>query len=156
MPLPADVKTDIADLYADYGSSIDDDLERWPDFFIDDAYYRVVARENYDRGLPMSTLMCRGRGMLIDRVAAIRETMVYIPRHVRHLITDVRILEVGAQIRARANFAIYESPADASSHLLAVGRYYDEIDTQNGRLRFAEKICVYDGNLVAGSFVYPL
>jgi 3-phenylpropionate/cinnamic acid dioxygenase small subunit len=148
----------VEDLYFAYAAAIDDDLERWPELFLPNAQYRVVARENFDRGLPMSTIRCEGHGMLRDRVTAIRQTMVYIPRTVRHAITNVRILE-GSSDRARvtANFAVYESyPADAT-RLLVVGRYLDVVARDaDDVLRFAEKTCVYDGNVVLGSLIYPL
>ena len=28
-------------------------LRRWPEFFTDDGRYKVQARENFDRGLPL-------------------------------------------------------------------------------------------------------
>jgi 3-phenylpropionate/cinnamic acid dioxygenase small subunit len=148
----------LEDLYFAYAAAIDDELERWPEFFLQDAMYRVVARENYDRGFPMSTIRCEGLGMLHDRVTAIRQTMVYVPRTVRHAITNVRILEdAGDRVRATANFAVYESyPADAT-RLLVVGRYLDIVARDaGGALRFAEKVCVYDGNVILGSLIYPL
>jgi 3-phenylpropionate/cinnamic acid dioxygenase small subunit len=155
---PAVARGAAEDLYFAYASAIDEDLERWPDFFAPEAVYRVIARENYDRGFPIATILCEGHGMMRDRVTAIRQTMVYLPRTVRHAITNVRILErAGKGVRATANFAVYESyPADAS-RLLVVGRYLDTIErTDDGTLRFTEKTCVYDGNVVLGSFVYPL
>jgi len=41
-------------LYLEYVACIDDDdLERWPDLFTDDCSYRILARENVRRGLPL-------------------------------------------------------------------------------------------------------
>jgi len=147
----------VEDLYFAYAAAIDDDLERWPDFFLPDAVYRVIARENYDRGFPIATILAEGHGMMRDRVTAILQTMVYLPRTVRHAITNVRILaSEGPRARVTANFAVYESyPADAS-RLLVVGRYVDAVERDGGALRFAEKTCIYDGNLVLGSLIYPL
>lgn len=147
----------VEDLYYAYAAAIDDDLERWPDFFAPEAVYRVVARENYDRGLPVATILCEGHGMLRDRVTAVFQTMVYIPRTVRHAITNVRILESdGDRFRTTANFTVHESyPADAS-RLLVVGRYVDVVERTAAGLRFAAKTCVYDGNLILGSLIYPL
>lgn len=148
----------IEDLLFAYAAAIDDALETWPGFFTSEAVYRVIARENYDRGFPIATILCEGHGMLHDRVTAIRQTMVYLPRTVRHAITNVRILDgEGNRVRATANFAVYESyPADASK-LLVVGYYLDTIERDgDGALHFTEKTCVYDGNLVLGSLIYPL
>jgi 3-phenylpropionate/cinnamic acid dioxygenase small subunit len=148
----------VEDLYYAYAAAIDDELERWPEFFRADAVYRVMARENYDRGLPMATMLCEGHGMMHDRITAIRQTMVYIPRTVRHAITNVRILEsLGERARVTANFAVYESYPNDATKLLVAGRYLDVVVRDaDGALRFVEKTCVYDGNVVLGSLIYPL
>ena len=42
----------IHDLYAAYAACLDDArYAEWPEFFTDDAWYRVVPRENYDRAV---------------------------------------------------------------------------------------------------------
>jgi hypothetical protein len=51
---------------------------------------------------------------------------------------------------------VYESFDDSGSTVLAVGRSFDLVDARGGELRFAEKICVYDGNLIPGSIIRPL
>jgi 3-phenylpropionate/cinnamic acid dioxygenase small subunit len=148
----------VEELYWAYAAAIDDDLHAWPELFLSDGLYRVIARENYDRGLPMGTMLAEGHGMLRDRVTAIEQTQIFAPRNVRHAITNVRIVEdLGECVRAAANFMIHESYPSEPTRLIAVGRYIDLIARNgNGDLRFAEKICVYDGNLVLGSFIYPL
>ena len=41
------VRLEVEDLYAEYVACLDqDELERWPDFFVEEAVYRVVARED--------------------------------------------------------------------------------------------------------------
>lgn len=52
----------------------------------------MIPRENYDRGLPLVVMRCESKGMLQDRVYAIRETLMYEPRYVRHVISGVRIM----------------------------------------------------------------
>lgn len=151
-------RAEIEDLYYAYAAAIDDDLATWPDFFLPYGLYRVIARENYERGFPVGTMLAEGRGMLRDRVTAIEQTQVYAPRNVRHAVNNVRIVEApGERVRTTANFIIHESYPAEATRLIAVGRYLDVIARDmDGALRFAEKICVYDGNLVLGSFIYPL
>lgn len=158
MMIAGAARAELEDLYYAYAAAIDDELERWPDFFAPDAVYKIVARENFDRNLPLATVSCEGQGMLCDRVTAIRETMVYQPRVYRHLISNVRVLGLAERgTRVGANFAVYESMPLDRSHLLAVGRYLDVVERDAaGGLRFAEKTCIYDGNVVRSSFVYPL
>jgi salicylate 5-hydroxylase small subunit len=147
---------EIEALYYDYADAIDYEIERWPELFTEDALYKVIARENFDRGLPLAAILCEGRGMILDRAMAVRRTIVFAERFMRHAITNVRLVEHDeATMTVRANFAIYETFAESVSRLFAVGRYNDLIVRTDGRLRFAEKICVYDGNLVLGSIIYP-
>ena len=144
-------------LYDDYACACDEEIERWPELFTEEAVYKIVARENYERRLPLPTMSCEGRGMLRDRVTSILRTSVYVPRQTRHLISNVRVLErEGARIRCRASFAVYESFADTGSRLLAVGRSFDLVVAEGDALRFAEKVCVYDGNVIPGSIIRPL
>jgi anthranilate 1,2-dioxygenase small subunit len=40
-----------------------------------------VARDNYERPLPLATMFCQGKGMVRDRVIAIREALIYAPNY---------------------------------------------------------------------------
>lgn len=151
-----DLRARIQALYDEYAIACDEEIDRWPDFFTEEGFYKVIARENYERGLPLGTMSCEGRGMMHDRVTAIRRTSVYVPRQMRHLIANVRILAIdGARVRTRAHFAVFESLEDAQSRVFAVGRSFDRIVVEGDALRFEERICVYDGNVVDGSIIYP-
>ena len=49
----AEVRRQIENLVADYAHAIDDDrLEEWPEFFVDDCSYRIINRDNHDKGMP--------------------------------------------------------------------------------------------------------
>ena len=51
-----DLRGLVDELYADYVGCLDDgDFERWPEFFTERCSYRIVPRENHDRGLPLAT-----------------------------------------------------------------------------------------------------
>ena len=138
-------------LYYDYAQAIDEEVERWPDLFTEDARYRVTSRENYDRNLPLAPIYCEGRGMILDRAMAVRQTTVYATRFMRHAITNVRITESpDGSIAARANFAIYETFEDTITRLFAVGRYIDTIVPSGDILLFRDKLCILDSNVVIG------
>ena len=152
----ASLRERVEALYYEYGEAIDEELERWPDFFTEDALYKVIPRENYDRGLPLASILCEGRGMILDRVMAVRKTVVHAKRLMRHMITNIRVHTAGDEILARANFAIFETFEESTSRLFVVGRYIDRIVETGGVLQFAEKLSVFDGDLVQGSLIYPL
>jgi len=144
-------------LYYDYAAAIDEEVERWPQLFTDDARYRVTTRENHDRNLPLAPIYCEGRGMIADRAMAVRETTVYATRFMRHAITNVRLSDPGdGTLHARANFTIYETFEDTISRLFAVGRYIDTIVRAGDELLFRDKLCVLDSNVVIGSLIYPV
>jgi anthranilate 1,2-dioxygenase small subunit len=160
-PLPTGelgLRAELRDLCDDYAAALDDlDFARWTAFFTDDCVYRVVSMENFKENLPLSTMACHGAGSLRDRAAAIRETAVFEPRILRRMVSGVRLNETTPdEIRAQANFAIFESLSDREPHLFMVGRYLDRVVRQDGRLKLRERICVYDNYRVRTSLVFPV
>jgi len=95
--------------------------------------------------------------MLVDRVVALRETALFVPRTVRHLTGNIRLRALEPQgLRLTANFALFQTMTDQPSELFLCGRYHDRVVEHGGRLRFAERICVYDSTIVPISLVYPV
>lgn len=151
---------ELEDLFTEYAQLLDDGpLEDWPLLFTPECLYLAIPRENYDQDLPLATFRCESRGMLMDRVRAVRETIMFEPRYLRHHITQIRPLGERADglIDVQANFSIVEVLPDELPRILSTGRYLDCIirDT-DGRLRFVEKRAVYDAELVPNTLVYPL
>jgi salicylate 5-hydroxylase small subunit len=149
----------LEDLYADYARTLDDGpLQEWPGLFLEDCLYLAIPRDNFDAGLPLATLRCESRGMLMDRVRAVQETIMYEPRYLRHLISQIR-----PQARAdgrwdvTAHYSVVEVLHDELPRILSAGRYLDIVaEDHDGALRFAEKRVVYDSVLVPNTLVYPL
>ncbi len=153
-----ELRARIADLYHAYAEALDDlEFERWPDFFLDDCLYKVTARTNVAQGLPLGEIYCESKRMLQDRVTTIRQTALYVPRFVRHFITNLRIHAVGPDgIRCRANFALHQTMPDAETQLFLSGEYRDRIVEAEGGLLFAERLCVHDALVVPTSLVFPI
>jgi anthranilate 1,2-dioxygenase small subunit len=154
----SELRAELRDLYDDYASCLDDmDLDGWCGFFTEDCTYKVISFENHSEGLPLALIECRGIGMVRDRAAAIRETTVYEPRQLRHLVSGVRVDGVeGDVIAARANFLIAESLADREPQIAMVGRYLDRLVRIGKALRFQERLCVYDNYRIRTSLVVPV
>jgi salicylate 5-hydroxylase small subunit len=148
----------IEELYARYAACLDDArFDEWPDFFTDECTYRIVPRENYDRGLPLSTLSFESKGMLRDRVYAITETLFHEPYYQRHLITGILVSPADdGGFAVRANYLVVRTKAGRLSELYNAGRYLDRIVDEGGALRFREKICVFDSELIPNSLIYPI
>jgi 3-phenylpropionate/cinnamic acid dioxygenase small subunit len=152
------LRDEIDALYADYAEALDDNhLERWPGLFVEDCLYKVVPRENWDRGLPVALMLCESRGMLQDRVTAARNTAVYAPRSFRHLIGQFRIKEEAPdRLRVTANYVVFQTVIDDLTRILNAGKYLDLVVRTPEGLRFKEKICVFDSVLVPNSLIYPV
>src|SRR5947209_19561151 len=83
---------ELEQLFTDYVHCLDaDELERWPDFFTENCFYRITSAENYDAGLPLGLIYATSRNMLGDRVSALREANVYEPQRYRHLVSSLSI-----------------------------------------------------------------
>ena len=148
----------VADLYADYAHAIDDDrLEDWPGFFTAQGVYRVVTRENLDLGLPLSLIYCDGRGMMEDRIAAMRTANIYEPHVYNHAVSAIRVLENGkGTIRARSNFSILRTVNGGDMSVFACGRTFDEIVEEQGVLRFRQRLVALDSRQIDTLMVIPI
>ena len=157
MPTP-ELRDEIEALYADYAEALDDnELERWPEFFVEACLYKLVPRENWERDLPIALMLCESRGMLRDRVNAVRNTALYAPRTFRHLIGQFRIKpETPERIRVRANYVVFQTLVDDLTRIQNAGKYIDLVVRTPQGLRFQEKICVFDSVLVPNSLIYPV
>lgn len=153
-----ELRLELEQLYADYVGCLDEErFEDWPQFFTEDCIYRIVPRENFERGLPIATWHSEGRNGLLDRVVAIRKTLQYAPRYVRRMVSAIRPLGwQGDTLEARANYLALETLLDEPTRVFQCGQYHDRIVAADGRLRFREKVCVFDTLLIPNSIIYPL
>src|SRR5712691_6921560 len=152
------LRGELDDLYADYIGCLDDrDLDKWPEFFTEKCVYKIIPRENHRRGLPLATWLSESKGMLMDRVVAIRQTSMYAPRYLRHLVSGIRIKEWEADtLSAQANYLVLETLVDDVTRIFNAGTYLDRLVVENGRLKFKEKLCVFDSIVVPNSLIYPI
>lgn len=152
------LENEIRHFYEELADLLDmDEVERLPDYFVEDCVYQVVSRENYAEGLPQAAIYCDGVGMVRDRVVALRETQVYVPRTWRHFISGVRVTAIDAdQIHARANFMITEAMSDQDPTLFLVGQYLDILVRDDGALKFKQRLAVYDNHHVTRSLIVPV
>ena len=148
----------IQQLYANYASAVDSgQWDLWPEFFTEQCVYRLQPRENYDRGFPLATLSLTSKGMLKDRVYGITETLYHDPYYQRHVVGApmVRKVEDG-RIYSEANYAVFRTKYDKESTVFNVGRYLDIIVQTSDGLKFAERLCVYDSEMIPNSIIYPI
>jgi salicylate 5-hydroxylase small subunit len=152
------LQLDLQALYADYSACIDEGrYTDWPDFFTETCAYRVVPRENYDRGLPLSTLAFESRGMLKDRAYAITQTLFHGPYYQRHIVGAVRVIAIAADtVHAEANYLVVRTKQNEPSEVFNAGRYVDVVVREGDALKFRERCCVFDSELIPNSIIYPI
>ena len=145
-------------LNADYAAALDDKrFEEWPEFFVEDGRYKVQARENFDRGLPLALIALESRGMMKDRVYGVTQTIYHGPYYTRHVVSPARILsQEGGTIRAEANYAVFRTKPGSVSEVYNVGRYIDELVFVEGVLKIRSRLCVYDSEMILNSLIYPV
>jgi anthranilate 1,2-dioxygenase small subunit len=153
------LRHEIETFNTDYAAALDEQrLMDWAEMFTGDALYVVISRENYQRNLPAGLIYCEGNGMIRDRAFATKETAMFAPRYLRHLIANLTVKEESdGTIIARANYVVlqvlFDRP-DATLH--QVGIYYDKFRRTADGLKLAERRCVYDNLLVPNALCVPV
>ena len=152
-----DLMRELRDFYEDYSTCLDsNDFERWPSFFLDDARYRIISREDFTRGLPLGAMTCEGVGMIHDRVTALVKVPVYYPRVWRRFVSSIQLLSSkGGVIESRANFLLYESLMDREPRVNMLGQYVDTLVHANGSFKIKSRDCVYDNYRIHTTLYAP-
>jgi anthranilate 1,2-dioxygenase small subunit len=152
---------ELEQLFTDYVHCLDaDELERWPDFFTENCFYRITSAENYDAGLPLGLIYATSRNMLKDRVSALREANVYEPQCYRHLVSSIRI--VGGAVEGTehldlvANFLVVRTMQDGEMTIFGAGRYVDRVRRDTGCWKFESKTVVLDSRQVDTLLAIPI
>jgi anthranilate 1,2-dioxygenase small subunit len=155
---PRDLRPGIDDLLAAYAECLDEDrLEDWPDFFTDPCKYLITSRADHAAGLPHGVVYAASRGMLLDRVTALREANIFEPHHYRHILGPPRLGAVADGIaEVRTNFLVLRIMHDGDTAIFASGRYLDRIAVAAPPFRFRERLVVLDSRKIDTLLVIPL
>ena len=162
--MSTDAATDVAtwlavqNLQQEIAAALDArELQRWPGFFTVDAVYKLQSRENFDAGLPLATMWFESRGMLEDRVFGALQTIFHEPCFQRHILGASRLLaDDGDSIRCETSYLVVRTKRDAMPEILSVGRYLDRIVRTAEGLRIAERLAIFDNDLVPNAIIDPV
>ena len=151
-------RLELEQLYTDYVHCLDtDQLERWPDFFTEDCFYRVTSAENFEAGMPLGLIHATSRNMLKDRVSALREANIYEPQRYRHLVSSIKIVEDrGEALDLTANFLVVRTMQEGDMTVFAAGRYVDSVVRDGGDWKFARKEVVLDSRRIDTLLAIPI
>ena len=148
----------IVALQAAYIRCIDNnEFEAWPEFFLDRCFYKVTTTENHRNGFEAGLIYADSKGMLIDRVAALREANVYEKQSYRHILGLPSLLKSrGDEAEAETPFMVARIMHDGQTDLFATGIYLDTIRANADGLKFAKRIVVCDSSRVDTLMALPL
>ncbi len=155
---PVETLLRLAALNADYAAAIDEDrLEDWPGFFLDPCLYKITSAENVRANLAAGMVYADSRGMLHDRVMALRRANIYERQAYRHILGLPRIIAEDADaVAAETPFLVVRIMRDGRTDLFATGAYRDRLRAEAGALRFAERIVVCDSSRIDTLLAIPL
>lgn len=143
---------------ADYAHALDDGrIDAWPGYFADEAVYQVTTRENEAAGYPIGIMLCEGRGMMEDRVLALKVANVYESHSYCHILGRPELRdEAPGEFAARSNFCVYRTMEDGATELFAVGKYVDRIATGGAQPQFRSRKVILDSRRIDVLLVFPL
>ncbi len=146
------------ELMATYAECIDDGrFDDWLELFTEDASYKVVARDNHDRGLPATMVLCTNKNMIRDRIAALLGATKYNFHYDRHVVGQLRVhARSDNEWELRASYAVFQTSDEGRSSLFSVGRYDDRVRIEGERLLFCAKTVVVDTFAIPGMLATPL
>ncbi len=149
---------EIDQLYAAYAAALDEKrFDEWPDFFVEDGSYKLQARENFDRGLPLALMALESRDMMKDRVYGVTQTIFHAPYYTRHIVSPARVVAIeNGVIRSEAHYAVFRTRPGGVSEVYSVGRYIDQVIKKDELLKFSSRLCVYDSEMILNSLIYPV
>ena len=102
-------------------------------------------------------MWCDSRGMLEDRVTALRHANVYQVQWYRHLLSNpVITTEDGDTFNVQSNYAVFKTCNDGESTIYNVGRYVDVIVRVDGQLKFKERSAIFDTHKITTLMVIPI
>jgi anthranilate 1,2-dioxygenase small subunit len=152
------LRAQVADFLVDYAHAIDDDrLEEWPGFFTENGLYHITTRESEEAGLPIGIMHCEGRGMMQDRIKALRTANVFEPHCYCHLLGTTRLADLGDGVLwARTNFSVTRTMQDGGGSVFATGKYLDEIVIDGEDVALRSRRVILESRRVDVLLVIPL
>jgi len=157
-PIDQGVRLRVQDLIAHYVDVIDQDrLEEWPDLFTENCRYLITSAESYEEKLLHGVIYADSRGMLRDRVSALREANIYEAQRYRHLVGPIWVeAESEMTVMARSHFLVIRIMHNGETMLFACGVYRDRIDISGTPYRFIERLVVTDSHKIDTLLAIPI
>jgi len=145
-------------LQAAYIRCIDSNaIEVWPDFFLETCLYKVTTAENHRLGFEAGIIYADSKGMLTDRVQALRQANIYEQQSYRHILGLPNIVKGGsAEAETETPFLVVRIMHDGQSDVFATGVYLDTVRLASNDLKFASRVVVCDSSRIDTLMALPL
>jgi anthranilate 1,2-dioxygenase small subunit len=132
-------------------------LETWPDFFEEDCLYKITTADNFALGLEAGVIFANSRGMLLDRVASLREANIYERHAYRHFLGQPWIVSKDEnEAKSETSFFVARIMRDGTTDVYATGRYLDIYKLNGGAPKLKERIVVCDSSRFDTLLALPL
>jgi anthranilate 1,2-dioxygenase small subunit len=132
-------------------------LTNWPGLFTEICLYRITTRQNEERNMPLSIMLCDNHAMLYDRVEAVEKANIFEPHYYRHVLSDSRMLRTTPDsLWMETSFICVRTMLDGRMLLFTAGKYVDEIVAHADRCLFRSKTVVLDPSQVDTLIAKPL
>lgn len=143
---------------AAYASCIDENqLELWPDFFIDDCFYKVTTAENYQKGRPAGLIYADSKGMLKDRISALREANIYERHSYRHILSmPIIMTQTDSCLNVETSFLTNRIMRGGKTDVFATGKYVDEFRVDADQILLRKRVVVCDSISIDTLLAIPL
>ena len=153
-----DVYRLISQTQAEYARTIDSDrLEAWPDFFADHCSYLITSAQSLADGLEGGIVFCASKGMLADRISALREANIFERHSYRHILGTPCILsEAGDRVECETPFLVARIMRTGDTSVFATGKYLDTYAITGGKALIEKRVVVCDSSRVDTLLVIPL
>ncbi|WP_062365581.1 aromatic-ring-hydroxylating dioxygenase subunit beta [Variovorax paradoxus] len=154
----AELRAEIESFHVEYCAVLDaNDVERWPDFFSQEATYRVTSRQNALLNMPVGLIYCEGLDMIIDRALAVAHSQMFAPRHMLHVLGIARVLqETGNTISSQTPFILMQTLVEGPSTVHLAGVYHDRFVREGERLLLASREVIHDTEILDTALAYPV
>lgn len=134
-----------------------DQLEAWPDMFVEDCLYEIIPKENADAKLPAPLIHYDSRRMLRDRVVSLRHANIFQPLVYRHFLSALTCEPLDRDVvDMRSNYLVITTNLAGESAVYQTGRYYDRAVRTEAGWRFKTKRVVYDTSRVQTLLAVPI
>lgn len=154
----ADIATLLNSTQALYARAIDDgDCTAWPDFFVEECFYKVTTADNHAQNLEAGLIWLDSKAMLRDRIVSLLEANVYERHSYRHILGQAIVSELdGNEVESETSFMVARITREGPTDLFATGRYLDRYRLDDEEAKLVRRIVVLDSGHIDTLLGFPL